>query len=65
MSDDAEEHEIDTTGSLSPVDLRRQSPPREERRYNTRRAEERREPDRLGIDKVRLVTDVLMKLLNQ
>ena len=64
MSEDAEEHEIDTTGSLSPVNLRRQSPPREERRYNTRRAEERRQPDRLGFDKVRLVTD-LMKLLNQ
>ena len=64
MSHDTEEHDIDTTGSLSPVDLRRQSPPREERRYNTRRAEERRQPDRLGFDKVRLVTD-LMKFLNQ
>ena len=64
ISDDAEEREIDTTGSLSPVDLRRQSPPREERRYNTRRSEERRQPDRLGYEKVSLVKD-LLKFLNQ
>ena len=54
-----------SSASLSPVDIDDCSPP--ERRYNLRRPEERRKPDRLGygnVSKLDIVNNVLQMLLS-
>ena len=57
-----------STASLSPVNFENCSPPEQERRYNTRRAAERRKPERLGyegVSKLSVVNDMLQLLKEQ
>jgi hypothetical protein len=65
---DLDNSESNSAASLSPVNVENCSPPEQERRYNTRRAAERRKPERLGyesVSKLSMVNDILQLLKEQ
>jgi hypothetical protein len=68
FSQDLDNSGSNSTASLSPVNVENCSPPEQERRYNTRRAAERRKPERLGyesVSKLSMVNDMLQLLREQ
>jgi hypothetical protein len=65
---DLDDSGSNSTASLSPVNFENCSPPEKERRYNTRRAAERRKPKRLGyesVSKLSIVNEMLQLLREQ